>query len=239
MDIGILEPGQTPADLRTQHGTFAEMAARLLRPLAPDFSFTAFQVNEDSFPECPESAAGWLVMGSAHGVYDDLPWMRRLKEFLRAALAAGRPVVGICFGHQILAEAMGGRVAKADAGWGCGVNEYKSLPGDAPGPGLPASLRAQAMHQDQVVAPPPGAEVILASAHCPYAGLSYAAGALSFQFHPEFDADFVAALIRARRGRVIPEPLAERALAGIGEPTDHPLVGQRIVEFFRARARAA
>lgn len=227
MHIGILEPGVTPDDLLDTHGTMPEMAQRLFGPLDPSLRFSTWRVVDGAFPDTVTAADGWLVMGSKHGVYEDLPWMRTLKDFLRGAIAADVPVVGICFGHQILAEAMGGKVVKSERGWGCGVHRYTLSDG--------GEIAIAAMHQDQVIEVPPDAAVIATSEFCPIAGLDYGGRALSFQPHPEFADAFVRDLVASRRGGSIPEPVADVALSSIGGPTDRESLGRHIIEFFRGR----
>ena len=97
---------------------FGPMMERLLQAAEPSSSVAVYPVLDGRFPTGPEEEDGWLITGSRHGVYEDLPWMRTLKDFLRQAAARRVPVVGICFGHQILAEAMGGRVEKSGRSWG-------------------------------------------------------------------------------------------------------------------------
>ena len=227
MHIGILEPGVTPDDLLGTHGTMPEMAQRLFGPLDPSLRFSTWRVVDGVFPDSVSATDGWLVMGSKHGVYEDLPWMRTLKDFLRQAIAADVPVVGICFGHQILAEAMGGKVVKSERGWGCGVHRYALSDG--------GEIAIAAMHQDQVIEVPPDAAVIATSEFCPVAGLDYGGRALSFQPHPEFEDAFVRDLVSSRREFSIPAPVADVALASIGGPTDRERLARRIIEFFRSR----
>jgi GMP synthase (glutamine-hydrolysing) len=231
MHIGILEPGVTPEDLLDAHGTMPEMAGRLFGALDPSLRFSTWRVVDGVFPDAVTAADGWLVMGSKHGVYEDLPWMRTLKDFLRTAIAREVPVVGICFGHQILAEAMGGRVVKSERGWGCGVHRYTLSDGD--------EIAIAAMHQDQVIEVPPDAAVIATSEFCPVAGLDYGGRAISFQPHPEFEDAFVRDLVSSRRGGSIPVLVADVALAGIGGPTDRERLARRIIDFFRGRQIAS
>jgi GMP synthase-like glutamine amidotransferase len=147
-------------------------------------------VNGETLP-APEAMDAWLLTGSRHGVYDDLPWIAPLMDFIRRAAATKRPVVGVCFGHQILAEALGGRVEKAAIGWRVGLEQYTtSLGGETQTVAMPA------FHQDQVVMQPPGSEVVASSPACAYAALRYTdAPILSVQFHPEFSRPYLADLI--------------------------------------------
>ena len=227
MHIGILEPGVTPDDLVDTHGTMPAMAERLLGPLDPALRFSTWRVVDDVFPDSVEAA-------------EDLPWMRRHEVFLREAVAREVPVVGICFGHQILAQAMGGTVVKSERGWGTGVQRYE-LTEAAAKFGFeagPIGIGVHAMHQDQVVVVPEGAEVIALSSFCPCAGLAYGKRAISFQPHPEFDEGFVRDLIQTRRGAAMPVDVADAALATLGKGTDSERLGRWIVGFFRGgRAR--
>ena len=125
MKIGILETGEVAAELKARHGDYPAMFAALLGALDPALDFATVRVVAGEMPASPRQVDAWLVTGSRHGVYDDLPWIEPLKAFLRACLAERVPVVGVCFGHQILAEALGGRVVKSDRGWGLGVQDYE------------------------------------------------------------------------------------------------------------------
>jgi GMP synthase (glutamine-hydrolysing) len=237
--IGILETGRPPEELN-RHGSYPEMFERLL---GPDFACTSYPVLDDVFPERVDEMEGWLVTGSRFGAYDPEPWIRRLEGFLRDALAARVPVVGICFGHQVLASALGARVEKAAAGWGVGPHRYDIL--ERPGWMAEAgdAFTLNAMHQDQVLDMPPGARLVASSDFCPIAALAYGDHAISFQAHPEYDNAFERELIEMRRGSRIPEERADPALAALrdgggdaGVAPDGPRVAEWIKRFFRASA---
>lgn len=193
MRIGILQCGEIPEALIPEHGGMADMIRRLV---PPGHEAVPHDVTTGRMPESPTACDAWLITGSAAGVYDDLPWIAPLKDFLVAARGRAK-LVGICFGHQILAEALGGRVVKSDKGWGIGLHRYDVTASAAWMDG-PAPIRIAASHQDQVVAPPPGARVCLASDFTPFAGLDHG-DAISFQCHPEFTPEFSIALLEGRR----------------------------------------
>ncbi|MEZ5904065.1 MAG: hypothetical protein R3C69_02820 [Geminicoccaceae bacterium] len=157
-------------------------------------------------------------------------------------------MVGICFGHQVLASALGARVEKAAVGWGVGPHHYaiEERPGwmgPDQGGAAPDGFTLNAMHQDQVLDLPPGARLVASSPFCPIAALAYGDHALSFQAHPEFDNGFERELIEGRRGGLIPADRADPALAALregggdaGVAPDVPRVAEWIRRFFRASA---
>lgn len=235
MKIGILETGKVNPDLVPDHGHYVPMFRNFLHRADAAIEVEGWDiVDAGRIPASPHDADGWIITGSKHGVYDPLPWIEPLKTFLRETHAARVPMVGICFGHQILAETMGGKVVKSDRGWGAGVHEYR-LEGEHPWAGTRESLNAHAMHQDQVVEKPGGARVIASSEFCDYAGLAYGDHAISVQPHPEFDAAYEADLIRLRRGGDgIPGEVADRALETLETGVDNQIFAEWIVAFFRS-----
>ncbi|GMG82086.1 GMP synthase [Paralimibaculum aggregatum] len=240
MRVGILETGRVAEELVDRHGTYPDMFVRLLAGADPGLEFEAVKVLEGALPGSPQAADAWLVTGSKHGVYDPMPWIEPLKAFLREARGAGVPLIGICFGHQIMAEAFGGRAEKSDRGWGCGPHVYTTLqrPGwmaDAPGP-----MRFHAMHQDQVTAIPGDATRLAESDFCPHAMLAYgdpeAPDAISIQPHPEFEPDYARDLLVARRGVAVPAPAAQAGIDAIGAPVDNAAFARWVAAYLRARA---
>lgn len=191
MKIGIIECGPVPAALRNTYISYPAMFSAQLAPLLPSATFETISVVQGEGLPGPESRDAWLLTGSRHGVYDDLPWIAPLKNFIRAAAGAKRPMVGVCFGHQIIAEAMGGRVQKAEIGWRVGLETYETRFN-----GATRSVAMPAFHQDQVVVQPPGSHVLAQNEACPYAALRYSdAPVLSVQFHPEFSRAYLSDLI--------------------------------------------
>lgn len=215
--IGILETGLTAPDLIEEHGSYARMFEDLLGSAAPEVEFQAYRVVENEFPNSATDCGGWVITGSRHGVYEDVDWMRRLKDFILECRDANRKLVGICFGHQILAEALGGTVVKSDRGWGVGPHTYDldnvSGPWNNSGP----AFTIHAMHQDQVVALPKGGKVFARSEFCPYAGIKYGDWAFSLQGHPEFTDSYERDLVDLRRELFNSANLADTAIHAIDE----------------------
>ncbi|MFC6671092.1 glutamine amidotransferase-related protein [Marinobacterium aestuariivivens] len=239
MKIGILETGTSPQELAADYGSYADLFVRQLGAIDPQLQFECYRVVDDRFPTSAADCDGWLITGSRHGVYEGLPWMRRLKDFILELWQAGRPLVGICFGHQIVAEALGGRVEKSHRGWGVGLHRYQ-LVGDCNGlGGRGGSLTLNALHQDQILDKPAGARVFASSDFCPYAGLQYDDRILTFQAHPEFSVDYTAALLEVRKGQPITLERAEAAIAGLRQPgvaTDAERTLRAMIDFLRGPA---
>lgn len=226
MLIGILQTGHAPDALIGQAGDYPAMFARLLD--GHGFTFRSWAVVDMEFPTSVHDADGWLLTGSRHGAYEDLPFIPPLEDFIRRAYSAHVPMVGICFGHQIIAKALGGRVEKYAEGWAVGPTEY-DFGGE--------KLMLNAWHQDQVTEVPAGAEVIATNDFCRNAALAYGDRALTVQAHPEFRDDFVDGLMKTRGKGVVPDPLLEDAARRLGTPLNDAAIAHRIADFFK-RPRA-
>ena len=226
MKIGILQTGHAPDALIGAHGDYDAMFERLLG--GHGFTFETWAVVDGTLPASPAEADGWLITGSRHGAYDDLPWIAPLEAFIRDAYAAGVPVAGICFGHQIMAQALGGRVEKWQGGWQAGPHDYTFDDGQ--------TLRLNAWHQDQVTVPPPDARVIASAPGCRYAGFAWPGRAWSIQPHPEFDAGFIAGLIETRGRGVVPDDRLDAARAALDGPIGSAAIADRIAAFFKETA---
>ncbi|OSP54263.1 type 1 glutamine amidotransferase [Pseudoruegeria sp. SK021] len=179
MHLGILQCGPVPPEVAATYGSYSDMFQRLLG--GRGWRFSTWSVMDMAFPENVDAADAWLVTGSRYGVYEDHAFIPPLEDFIRAAWAAKRPMVGICFGHQAIAQALGGTVVKAPSGWNVGRQVYQV---DGAGP-----LALTAWHQDQVIALPAGATVIARNDACPIAGFTMGQTILTLQPHPELGTD--------------------------------------------------
>jgi len=225
MSLAILETGAPPPALLADFGHYPAMFERLLGTEA-----TTYEVRAGELPPEVGRHSAYLITGSSAGVYEDLPWIGPLMAFLRAAKGEAK-LVGICFGHQIMAQAFGGHVEKSAKGWGVGLHSYPLVRHEGWMDDVPL-VSAPASHQDQVVQPPPGAELIASSLFTPYAGFSWRDGkAISFQFHPEMSPAFARALYESRRDRI---PEVDAAIASLDAPNDNDRIGAWINRFLSA-----
>lgn len=240
MRVCILEADRPEGAFLARHGTYADLFRRWLGPVMPEARFDTRDVTGGAaFPDDLRAYDGYLITGARAGVYDDLPWIAPLIGFLRRLRAERQPVAGVCFGHQVMAQAFGGEVRKAECGWVLGrlphrpTTEGRRILGDDP-------LWQMAMHQDQVVKAPPEAQRLTTHALSPNGGFLYTDfPGISVQFHPEFTAPVMTDLLadpcftpaQAARARAtldgdLDSTRVARALAGVLRQARQPVSPQ-------------
>jgi len=224
MKIGILQTGHAPDALRPAHGDYNDLFEKLLA--GQGLTFQTWPVVEMVFPSGIHDAEGWLITGSRHGAYEDHPFIPPLEAFIRDCYAAGVPLVGVCFGHQIIAQALGGKVEKYGGGWSVGRQIYDWG-------GEPVALND--WHQDQVTVRPAEAEVCASNAFCENAALVYGDKIFSVQAHPEFSPDFLAELVEKRGRGLVPDTLLDTAASAVSAPIDNARLARQIAGFFKKR----
>lgn len=237
MKIGILVTGDVPGEIRAAHGELSGYFHRMLGSHDPRFEFEDYDLAAGDWPGGVHDAAAWVITGSRCGVYDHDPWIAPLMGFVQDAAAARARMIGICFGHQIMAHALGGRAEKSSKGWGLGAHRYRTGASSAWGDsGLGGrDIELYAIHQDQVVVTPPDASVLARSEFCPVAALAYgdpaAPYALSVQPHPEYGADFVRDLLTIRSGVTMPPGDVAAARYAASVDADASLVARWLARF--------
>jgi len=222
MKIGILQTGHAPDALIETAGDYDRMFRSLLG--GHGFDFDTYAVLDGHVPTGPDAADGWLITGSKFGVYEDHSWIPPLENLIRAIHAKGLPMVGICFGHQIIAQALGGHVEKYQGGWAVGRVKYTQ--GDQ-------MLTLNAWHQDQVTRRPDGARVLAGNDFCTNGILAYGDKIWTLQPHPEFTTSFVAGLIEKRGRGVVPDAALDAARDTLDGPLDNDEIAAFIGAFFK------
>jgi GMP synthase-like glutamine amidotransferase len=232
--IGLLEADHVSDRYLAIAGDYRDMFEAMVAAVDPEAVLVPYDVQRGELPDSPGACDAWLCTGSSASVYDDEPWIADLAELVRSIRDDGSPFVGICFGHQLLAHALGGRTERAGSGWGAGA---LPLEVKEPAAWMEPPLREVTLlysHQDQVAALPADGRVLAAARHCPVAMLSVGSDMLGIQAHPEFATPYLRALLEDRVDR-IGEAGTAAALASLDRPTDERVVARWILAFLRAR----
>ncbi|MDF1792200.1 MAG: type 1 glutamine amidotransferase [Thalassobaculaceae bacterium] len=238
MRICVMVCAHVGPDLKDVLDPYLDMFRNLLAPHLPEASFAGSMIIDGVFPASVDAYDVYVFTGSPHGVYEDLDWIRRAEQFVRDAVAAGKVLIGGCFGHQLIAQALGGKVAKSEKGWGIGVHTHPVLQREPWMTGGPDMPNVVVSHQDQVVAVPDGAVVLAGTDFCPNAMLRIGDRVLTFQGHPEMNIPIVNRLLDLRRERVGAEVFAA-GKSSLEKPLDHADMGAWIAGFIRqAMARS-
>lgn len=223
----ILQTDSVLPEYQAAHGDYPDMFRRLLAGTHAEVM--AVDVRNGP-PE--EVSDAYVITGSRHSVYEDLPWLPAFVSFLRLEIDRGAPVVGICFGHQLIAHYFGGEVRAADDGWAVGVHRAEVV---AVQPWMQPSASAFSIlssHQDQVVRLPDGARCIASTPFCPVSGFVMGANVLCLQGHPEFEAGYARTLMNHRQA-LLGEQTYAAGLASLAEPLDDQLVAQWMLRLLR------
>jgi GMP synthase-like glutamine amidotransferase len=226
MRIAILDLTSHPEPLLAGMPRVGRQITDWLAPALPEATLTSIGVAEEglSLPQI-DAFDGLLVSGSEYGVYDNVPWMRPLRDLLLQTRKAGKPVYGICFGHQIMADTFGGRAEKAASGLAVGAVRFRHDDRETD---------AYVWHQDQVTAVPPNARVTASAAHCPVGALDYEFPAASVQFHPEYTKTHLQDIFTKVRGIFLDPDQADRALQSLDTSSvPSGLLADKVAAFFR------
>lgn len=238
MRIGILQCDSVREDLQPDFGDYPDMFQCLLRRQDPGLEFRVHDLTRGESPESLDACDAWLFTGSKWSVYDDEDWIGHAHELAQRLHATQRPTIGICFGHQLIARALGGRVEKAPAGWGVGVHTARVLARREWMQPERRSLSLVVSHQDQVMALPPGADLLAGHEFCPHDILQIGEHTLTFQGHPEFPKAYSRATMEQRRG-LVGEDAYREGIASLAAPIEEDVAATWILRFLeRAGARA-
>lgn len=238
MRIGILRTDTVREELVDEFGEYPDMFQALLSSVAPDLEFIVYDVENGEYPQHLEEVDAFLMTGSKSSVYEDKEWIHRLSDFVREIHSQRKPLVGICFGHQMVAHALGGKTEKSDKGWGVGAHDalFHRLPEWHDGEDPEFVLLVS--HQDQVVTPAPGTEVLAGSEFCENAVCQLGEHILTVQGHPEFIKSYSESLLNLRR-ETFGEDRYESGMASLARDLDRDRAARWIVNFLRNASERA
>ncbi|MFT5210811.1 MAG: GMP synthase-like glutamine amidotransferase [Flavobacterium sp.] len=234
MKIGILKADSVREEFQSEFGDYPDMFIRLLSESSKDaLSFETYNVQEAVYPNYIDDCDVYIITGSRFSVYEDLHWIRRLESFVVELHAVKKKLVGICFGHQLIALALGGKAELAQAGWGVGVHTTQVLQHQDFMCPSTTNFTAIVSHQDQVTELPRGAECLAGSDFCPNAMTRVGDHILTFQGHPEFETGYSRKLIEFRQ-EIIGETIYSQGLESLTQKTDEDILAQWILKFCEA-----
>jgi GMP synthase (glutamine-hydrolysing) len=234
MRIGLLQCDHVADDLVGLNGDYQDMFSDLLHTQDQDIEVAVYDLTADNFPIDLHACDGYIITGSQFSAYDDIPWIHKAKTLIADLYQAKVPTIGICFGHQLIAESLGGKVEKAvDKGWGVGLQKWEiKNKSEWMGDNASTNFSLRASHQDQVVKMPNGSTLYASSDFCPIAGFQTGNHFLSMQGHPEFSKEYTSALINKRVDRIGKDVVnaADESLEG---RADSNKVGAWMIAFFK------
>lgn len=230
MKVGLLECDHVMEKYAHIAGDYWQMFEDLFARHAPQLELVNFDVRNGELPVSVDACEAFICTGSRFSAYDPEDWIQGLKGFLRQLRDVNKPFVGICFGHQLMAEALGGKVEKAQQGWGIGVHGLNIVKQESWMQPEQASCGVQYSHRDQVTRLPENSVLLGESDHCPVAMFRVGETMLGIQGHPEFPAAYVEALVRGRTELIGADKVNATKFDA---PTDEAIITNWLAKFLR------
>jgi GMP synthase-like glutamine amidotransferase len=221
MHIAILMTNTDDSAFAQSWPKDGEKFSALIGRLRPDWQFSVFSVKDGHFPADLAAFDGFIITGSPASVHDDQPWVQQLMAQIRDIAARQTPMFGACFGHQVIAMALGGTVGPNPGGWVLG--QTQTMMNGAP-------IRLYAAHREQVLALPPGAQVLGGNEDCPIGSFAVGEAILTTQYHPEMTPEFIGALVDELQG-TLPEAVISKARESLDKRAETTRIAQAIVSF--------
>ena len=244
MKLGLLLCDHVRESLQPAHGDYRAMFAGLFERLAADVdspemqapALVEYEVMRGEYPADIDECDAYLATGSKFSVYEDLPWIHELLAWVRALHQVQKPLLGVCFGHQLIARALDGQVRRASVGWGVGVKVSQVLQQEHWMHPYQSHLDLLVSHQDQITALPSGAQVLMGNGFCPVAMFQVDNHFLGIQGHPEFTRAYAGDLMDSRREVIAADCLAA-GRQSLGQPVDALLAARWCLAFLQNAVR--
>jgi GMP synthase-like glutamine amidotransferase len=229
--IGLINAYRTAEDAPAYQLEYGPMFLKFLATLWPADKIKMYEVACGRKPKNLDECDGYIISGSPKGAYDTDPWIAELGTFIQNCSTKKKKLVGVCFGHQMIAHYLGGKAEKSKNGWGVGVRSFKISQNEN---WMAPKLEKAALivsHQDQVVKLPKEARHLAVSDFCPYEMFAIGEHIFSFQGHPEFTPEFARSRLETRKELVGAEKYAQ-GVKTLDNKTDAPVVGGWVKSFF-------
>ena len=230
MKIGILQADSVLPEFQKEHGDYPDMFGRTLGGAGSGIQFETYPVVQGGYPSHPDECDGYVITGSTKSVYDDEPWINDLSDYIQQLHDERKKMVGVCFGHQLVAQLLGGKTEAAEQGWGVGIHQCRVI--SEPGFMDPAvdSFGLLVSHKDQVTVLPPGSQLLATSEFCPNAMFVIDDHILALQGHPEFTRGYARALMQMR-AKLLGEKTLHAGIESLQHDLDSDLVSSWIIRF--------
>lgn len=237
MKIAILDADKLTPSIIKRYGCYADKFIRLLSPAKDKFTspahFQRYNIIENQYPESIDKYDAYIITGSQHSCYENLKWIKDLENYIRLLHQNKKKLIGICFGHQIIAQSLGGLVEKNSKGWELGITathitqplEWMQPPRDF--------FFSLVSHQDHVTRLPEQAINFAETNLCCYSGFCIENHILTFQGHPEFSNNYVKLIIKLESKHLSQEQRVS-ARASLQQKDDHDLIMHWLVNFINS-----
>ena len=234
MNIGVLLCDNVDAEVQKQYGTYNDFFKSFISHSEPSARIKYYQVNQGEFPEKLTGHDAYMISGSRRSCYEDEPWIKQLLVLIKKMSKAHVKIYGICFGHQAIAEALGGKVEKNKAGWGLGVHDFDAEAGLIWAEPYKAKASMVVSCQDQVVKLPHDAEVYLSTPFIKHGGYFIGKNIITTQAHPEMNHEYGKYLLSKRvKAQVISAEQAKEDTATFSKPLDNALISRWVHNFLK------
>lgn len=233
MKLGILKTDTVRPEWVPEFGEYPDMFVALLGRADPSMEFVSYDVEGGEYPADIDEVDAYLITGSKSSVYDDKPWIPPLINFVQEIAERGKKIVGICFGHQLVAQALGGKTEKSSKGWGVGLHTHTFTETPDWHDGGAEQLNILVSHQDQVVENAKGARVLAGSDFCENAVCQIDNQILTFQGHPEFVPEYSREIMEFRREQ-FGEEIYHSGVASLSGEQEGGRVARWVVSFLKA-----
>jgi len=231
MRIGILQCCSVMPQFQAEFADYDDMFIQLFKAVDPDLVFTVYDLRKNEYPRDLNECHAYITTGSRESTYDkSVPWIPLFKRIIEECYQEKVKLVGICFGHQLIADTLGGQTINSDKGWGIGVSQNKIIT-QRPWMKPPLSqLNIIVSHQDQVEQLPHNTTVLARSDFCPNYMLQIGENILTVQGHPEFSKGYAKTLMEYRR-EIIGSETVNAALASLTLTVHEKTLAQWIYNF--------